>query len=775
MIPLPGFSPLLYPSRVMKSTMSIRWCLVFWTLVVMSGTLPCFAASCPPFFLRTDTNQIINPISGKNADQPYSTRQTCGACHDVEKIGQGYHFVMDWDKADDHRFKGTKTPWLISTGLTGGLTPVGFFQLAKKENTLPDQMDLTAFEFISRFPKGAKGYIKPGCAGCHPGGGMLEYDRDGFRYDKRLAKNPGLANTLDGDYYQSRWDKTGVIEPDCFFCHSSRYQMQKRLGQLKHLNFKWAGVAASGIGQVSGRVDKGEIPRVIYNKRLFNEDGSFVMPEMLVKPRAENCLLCHDTIDMGKRGTTWNDPVNPDVHHLAGLTCIDCHFGDINHNFAKGNAAANTVRDDLDNTMRSCRDCHTTGYKGATRMVHKKIRKNHLDTLSCEACHIPQLNRSAIGAMCLNTGQFGKHGQINTRRYGEAQSWKPAYVIRKKDKDNKSRITPVNPFYASLFTNKDKNGNHVPLFLSEVKTAYELCKERMSQRKPAYDFHEPGDVVLMLKTLTRSLSKNKRFATIAPCFHGGDTLYFLDAHSSLVQKKDTTWVSKIPYFSISHNVAPVHKALGANGCSDCHAKDAHLFNGLVVTDYFGSKGNPVTISMAQFTGLSSTQKWNTLFGHYLEIAPGIFLAGGGLLMLIFGVKLFIKRPVLPGAFAFQALALVSVFFLGHLLTIKDLGFLTSLSSSIQAVSSSLGLILIFFSAVGLAVLIRRRIRNKIVLWILLTIGLMIAITGIVLWQSPWFTIETGLFFPMVHGFLAVLIVGVFLCLVLFKRDKTPWK
>jgi hypothetical protein len=111
-------------------------CLI-WALFVIPGTLSCFAGFCPPFYLKTDANKIINPISGENADQPYSTRQTCGACHDVEKIGRGYHFAMDWDKADDHRFKDTQTPWLISTGLTGSLTPVGFFQLAKKKKYPP--------------------------------------------------------------------------------------------------------------------------------------------------------------------------------------------------------------------------------------------------------------------------------------------------------------------------------------------------------------------------------------------------------------------------------------------------------------------------------------------------------------------------------------------------------------------------------------------------------------------------------------------------------------
>ncbi len=165
--------------------------------------------TCPPFYLRTDTGKIINPMTGENADQPFSPRQTCGACHDVDTISKGYHFMMDWDKASDTRFAGTDTPWLVSTGLTGNLITYGFFQLAKKRNTHPDQIDLSAFDFVARVPESNGGYQKPGCAGCHAGGGLLELDRDGKRYDRRLAENPELADTLDGDYYQSLWNKPG--------------------------------------------------------------------------------------------------------------------------------------------------------------------------------------------------------------------------------------------------------------------------------------------------------------------------------------------------------------------------------------------------------------------------------------------------------------------------------------------------------------------------------------------------------------------------------------
>ena len=755
-----------------------RIALTFFFVVCLLLPVTCFGVTnpCPPFYLQTDSGQTINPITGENADQPYSTRQTCGTCHDVDKISNGYHFVMDWDQADDGRFEDTQMPWRVSNGLTGNLITYGFYQLAKKENTHADEIDLSVFEFVARVPEAFNGYQKPGCAACHPGGGMMEFDRDGFRYDRRLSQNPGLATTLDGDYYASQWDKTGVIEPDCFFCHASRYHIQARIQQIKNLNFKWAGVAASGIGQVYGKVSDGQIPRVVYNKRLFNEDGTFYLPDMVFEPTAENCLICHATIELGKRGNSWDDPINPDVHHLAGLTCIDCHFGDIRHNFAKGNAMGSTVADHLDNTMRSCRDCHTQGYKGATRMTHQAIRKDHLDKLSCEACHIPELNRSAVGAMYLNTGTFGKQGQIGTQRFGESKPWKPAYVIRKKDKDQKSRITPVNPMVNSLFTNVDADGKYYPLFLSEVATAYDLCKDQMTPRQVPYDFHDPENIRLMLETLGRCLGENKRFTSIAPNFHTAGTLYSLTSRLSLVSEPDTTWVSQIPYFSISHNVSPADKALGAKGCTDCHAEDSHLFSGLVVRDYFSNAGSPLTVSMDRFLDLpSSVQKWNTGFAVYLKMARPLFLAGIVMGVLILAFTLFPHRQALSnfsGLWAIvQSMILVLMLCAGHLLLVRDMGVFLSLWETLMNASSLLGGILMGGAVVSYFYLIQHRVQNRPLLRGGQLLGLLTIITGFMVWLHPFAGMDFALFISGIHGVLAMVMAVGLLFFSLIKRPK----
>ncbi|HIC88025.1 MAG TPA: hypothetical protein EYP04_01270 [Anaerolineae bacterium] len=73
----------------------------------------------PPFLLRAETGEIINPLTGENANLPYSPRQTCGAsnCHDYDTITKGYHFQQGADEYDEN-FNPDR-PWVKSPGMFG--------------------------------------------------------------------------------------------------------------------------------------------------------------------------------------------------------------------------------------------------------------------------------------------------------------------------------------------------------------------------------------------------------------------------------------------------------------------------------------------------------------------------------------------------------------------------------------------------------------------------------------------------------------------------------
>ncbi|WP_243367115.1 cytochrome b/b6 domain-containing protein [Fundidesulfovibrio soli] len=458
---------------------------------------------------------------------------------------------------------------------------------------------MTPFMFAAAGEKDAKNMGVPGCGGCHPGGGGLEFDRDGKRYDARLKEDPKLASSLDGDYFKSQWDKTGVVEADCFICHLPNYNSKERNKQLKKLNFRWAATAASGIGQVEGFVDEGKQPTVSYNLRFFNQDGKIAL-DFPAEPPSENCVFCHGMSDMKKRGFSWNDRVNHDVHNMRGMSCVSCHPSDKNHNFAKGQENVSTVRDDLDNTIKKCADCHTTGYMGAPRPEHAFIRPSHLEMLACETCHIPAINRAGGEGFDVTSGGMVNYPKIGAKGMGAEFKWEPRYQLLKR-----GQISPVNPLLVVTWTNRDADGTYTPLFMREIKKAYDLVAPKLQAKNPAKpELHTPEQIGMMLTALNEALKGNKRFKAVAPAYHKGGEIHELGPDGKVVTRKDETWVAHMEGFNINHNVAPAKLALGANGCADCHSEKANMFLGRQVADMFGPDGKPVYTDNARILGVS---------------------------------------------------------------------------------------------------------------------------------------------------------------------------
>ena len=91
---------------------------------------------CPPFFLYDENGGLINPAKGLNADKPYSPRQTCGKCHDYEKITRGFHFQQGKDETPNDTLK-SRYQWVTHPGNYGGTwcSPAPLYRyLAPKNN-----------------------------------------------------------------------------------------------------------------------------------------------------------------------------------------------------------------------------------------------------------------------------------------------------------------------------------------------------------------------------------------------------------------------------------------------------------------------------------------------------------------------------------------------------------------------------------------------------------------------------------------------------------------
>ncbi len=537
--------------------------------------------------------------------------------------------------------------------------------MAKKKNKTADEIDITVFQFVQAGSLNKIG--NPGCGGCHPGGGGLEFDRDGKRFDKTLKANPSLRKSLDGDYFKSHWDKSGVVEADCFICHIDGYNFKERNKQLKLWNFKWAAIQASGIGIVRGTVAKitdkngkkskvlsGVTPAVTYNKRLFNEDGKLAV-NLDYPPSSRNCTFCHAFSDRKKRGFSWNDPKNHDIHNMGGLECVHCHPSiDKEHNFAKGNENVSTVRDDLDGKgMLTCKQCHEKGVMGATRPKHKTIRPNHLEKLTCETCHIPRLNANGGSTFDVTSGDminFGKFkNQANTTLEEKIKSkllpipayneWIPRYARNHKT----HKIEPVNSFPAGLiYSNRNGDGIYYPLFMKEIKKAYNMVKGKITKQpykkgpfagKPK--LYKKEEIKLFLSTLKKTLKDNKRFTKVDPQMHFFGKLYHLNESDELIGEDDTTWVGRAEAFNINHNVAPASEALGADGCLDCHGLDGQVFRNYTLTRLWNEEGVPEFTRNGRLIGCNPFSFYVNMF-HQAIVTPyaSIFLIVIGFFLMI---------------------------------------------------------------------------------------------------------------------------------------------
>lgn len=340
--------------------------------------IPMLPQSCPPFFLRDEYNKIIDPTVEEDVNRPVNFRQTCGgpACHDVRRITEGYHFQMGADELFPPTKRDEHVPVDKGPGYYGNWRVFEQRELSPLHFIDPNYVDETPFDWIQ------DGGV------FHPGGGPAEYDRAGRRYDVVQAQDPNISIFYNGDYYGAEWHKSGVAGPDCLICHLDTYEYSLRAQELKKSNYKWASTVASGFASIEGAVSDGEIPRLSYNKELFGADGKVHL--RIRRPSDRNCMFCHHMLGVQKRGQTWHDNYMQDMHTQQGMACIDCHKGDIRHDFAKGYSSSMHVRDDLDGSIMSCEECHDNEESGAPRYDHPGFPPIHFERMECDSCHIPR-------------------------------------------------------------------------------------------------------------------------------------------------------------------------------------------------------------------------------------------------------------------------------------------------------------------------------------------------------------------------------------------------
>ena len=618
--------------------------LAGWASQVFSGEVRRGSAEgvCPAFHLLDAEGNVIDPVHGANADKPYSPKQTCGKCHDYETITQGYHFTMGKghdptpDQADRCR-------WVLSPGMYGGTwsTPGPLFRyLSPKKNESPKTIDLTSF-----------GFMAAGCATCHPGGGVAELDRDGKRYDRCMADpanglTAGGDNNFDGDYYKARWSETGVVEADCLMCHMPEYDIGERNKQIKALNFRWAATAGAGLAAVTGSVKGGAPVKVNYDASKFNPDGT-LSPHIVLEPRNESCLACHATRGWKNRGANFRP--RTDVHLRAGLKCIDCHpagshasdpriNGYEAHQIGKGDDPAGYVRDDLDNTVRDCASCHTTGRLGTPVARHDWLPPFHLDKIACQTCHVPQRAVKAVRLQAsdvFNPGaKIPAKGKHLWTFYGpDMQYWnhfgqlvmmglddKPTDLFRPVLARYKGKIYPVNRTHTTwpAIEVEGQPGLMQPK-MSDIykmwaahrknpKNYPQLAMLKDDNGDGVTEVNRPQEIDALIAEVTNMLEQTgypmdgKHVVWVM-----NDRIYTSGTEYRVMEKR--LWEAS-PYGNVhkyNHDVYPAGAALGATGCTDCHHPSSYFFFASVVKYPFDAQANPVMEPQYKLLGLSGSR------------------------------------------------------------------------------------------------------------------------------------------------------------------------
>jgi cytochrome b subunit of formate dehydrogenase len=629
------------------------------------------AGVCPPFHLRDGQGAKIDPVAGVNATVPYSPRQTCGAtgCHDYEKITRGYHFTQGQGEAPtaDQR---ARYAWATSPGNFGGnwCSPAPLYRyLSPKDNPSPARMDMTAFDFFTS-----------SCGTCHPGGGSAELDRSGKRYDRWMADpasglQPGAENRFDGDYYKARWSETGVLEADCLLCHLPTYDSAERQAQLGKWNLRWAATAGARLAAVTGSVKDGKPVEVTYDTGRFDTDGTLKL-SLVRQPRNEACLGCHAQPAWKKRGANYRG--RTDVHLRAGLKCVDCHpagrfardpriSSREEHQFAKGDDPGGLVRNDLDDTVVGCAECHDTGRHGAPAAKHPGLPALHLDRIACQTCHIPE--RLVMPAQVQAGDVFNPAPWVKpaSKRlwtfYGPDGLARNHYgFLEVMGYDDK----PTEPFRPKLFRYKEKiypgNRIHSSWPGLEVEGQEALAQPRM------------GDIVKMWTAHRQDPTKYPRLAAIVDDTGDGvpevnrpeeieallasvrqaleDVGYPLEKTRVVWVKNERVYRSGTEYREVpkhdweaspfanthkySHDVYPARAALGANGCRDCHSSDSPFFFQAALADPFGPDGKPVWTAQSPVLGYDgSSPRYTGLAGgvaaffRWLAIVVMLLLVG----------------------------------------------------------------------------------------------------------------------------------------------------
>lgn len=512
--------------------------------------------------------------------QPFSTKQTCAAeCHNYAIISDGFHFNYDHSDIANSR---PSEPWIYTDPTTLSMIPISY---RKNSGTFtPAEIKMSNMKFLDRFGP------------YYPGGDISEMD------------------SLQSPENYFRWNVSGKLEVNCLLCHDADpfYDKAEFAGNIRKQNYMWAASASSSVTEFKGNASKmpdnydqynyttiqsidqrsSTPPNIKYDKTKFNSDYKMFFNITKNVPN-ERCYYCHSSIITDKNFTEhWK--ADEDVHIKAGLNCVDCHRNGLDHNITRGIKEADKV------STFTCEGCHTqqsedgepvNGTMGAPIPEHAGIPPVHFERLACTTCHSGSWPNDEARFVKSSRNHFlGMHGT------NKAPNVFPHIQTGVFTESEESVIEPRDLIWPS-FWGSTNNGDVTPLPIEFIEDTIRPLLSLDS----LFNFGEwpvisDSVLIVMLDTL-------QTFSSIQgkPAFVSNGKVFRLEEGKL---KTSETERAKAYSWPTAHIVRPAQKALGANGCQDCHTVGSSFFSGKVAVIGSVESQSGETISMSNFENRS---------------------------------------------------------------------------------------------------------------------------------------------------------------------------
>ncbi len=587
---------------------------------------------------------------------PVSTINTCGECHDTKFISDhSYHVSAGLNDLSEPGNTITGRAWDISPGVFGTWNSIEYRYLSPQGDK---RVDLTTPDWIRLY--GLR----------HVGGGPAVYARNGEPLTDLAYSSSSLeTNIVDpetGKLIPWNWTESGIVEMNCFLCHTPNPDNQARETTLRAGDFRSVNTATLAETEIiSWR--NGDFS---WNENAFDED-MLIKPEsiQIQDPTNLNCGLCHGLvhddvedplITLGCAPERWStittgQIVSPqkmsasgmnlankgsldrswDVHAERLLNCVDCHYSINNplyyreseatkpdhllfdprrveigeylekplHQFARGNSAHSHVSPELKDTMRTCESCH------AADQTHDWLPylDSHLDALSCESCHIPQMYSS--GNMVhdwtvLMPDEFarkecrGVEGDEN--RMGSLLVGFKPILLPSPDQNGEMKLAPHNLITTWYWVYGDPPR---PVVYRDLQAAYFENGDYHPGIYLRFDTNEDGE--LTRDELVIDSQAKKEFVR--------DRLVLL----GMIDPRIT---GEVQPYSISHNVASANWSLG--DCTACHGDESRITEPIKLAAVSPGGVMPEFVSGTE-RNLSGSMNFNDSGELYYDPAPAL--------------------------------------------------------------------------------------------------------------------------------------------------------